>query len=366
MLLGFFFSILIGLATTALYVTLVWWLDRHEKEPLSLAAAAFLWGAIPAILASIIAELVLDVPLVTLGESLAYDMISSGLVAPVVEEVVKAMALLGIFLFWRHEFDNVLDGIIYGALVGFGFAMTEDLFYTIASLSEGGWGDWSVVVFMRHALFGLNHSFFTALTGIGLGYARLARERWKRWSAPLLGLGAAITFHAVHNLGASLAEVNCLIILFSLVADWGGVLVVVGIALATAHQEQQCIAAELRSEVPAGILSGREYRVASSYRRRFATRWRALRAGDWRAWRQWGRLFHLLTELAFKKHQRRTLGDERGNAAIIARLRRDIMALRREMSLIAPGAFCTRCGASLLTTDTFCRQCGQSIQTIQN
>ncbi len=365
MLLGFIFSILIGLASTALYVTLVWWLDRHEKEPLSLAAAAFLWGAIPAILVSIIAEFVLDVPLVTLGESLAYDMISGGLIAPVVEETVKAIALLGIFLFWRHEFDNVLDGIIYGALVGFGFAMIEDLFYAIASLSKGGWGDWSVAVFMRTVLFGLNHSFFTALTGIGLGYARLARERWKRWSAPLLGLGAAITFHAIHNLGASLTEVSCLAILPSLVADWGGVLIVVGLAVATARQEKQCIAVELREEVPAGILSEGEYRVVSSYQQRFVTRWRALRAGDWRAWRQWGRLFQLATELAFKKHQYRTLGDEKGNAKTIVSLRREIMALRREMGLIASGPFCTRCEAPLLTTDAFCRKCGQPAQTIQ-
>lgn len=366
MLLGFVLSILIGLTTTALYVALVWWLDRYEKEPLSLAAIAFLWGAIPAILVSLIAELLLDVPLVALGEGLAYQVVSSSLIAPAIEEVVKAVALLGLFFFWRHEFDNVLDGIIYGALVGFGFATTENLFYSLASLGEGGWGNWSVVVFMRTVLFGLNHSFFTALTGIGFGYARLARERWKHWLAPLAGLGAAITCHAVHNLGASLAEVGCLIILFSLVADWGGVLVVAVIALVAARQEQRCIAAELCEEVTRGILPAQEHRVILSYRQRFATRWRALRAGDWRAWRQWGRLFQLATELAFKKHQFRTLGDEKGNAEAIASLRREIMALRRKMGLVVSDAFCTRCGASLLAGDTLCRQCGQSIRAIRD
>lgn len=360
MLLGLVLSILIGLATTTLYVVLVWWLDRYEKEPLSLAAAVFLWGAIPSVIVSLVAEILFDVPLGLLGEGLAYDVVSGSLIAPIVEEAAKAMALLGIFIFWRHEFDNMLDGIIYGALVGFGFAIVEDIFYSFGSLADGSWG---VVLFMRTILFGLNHSFFTALTGIGLGYARLARDRWQRWLAPFLGLGAAITFHALHNLGASLAELSCLTILVSLVTDWGGVLVVVGIALVAAHQEKRCIAAELQDEITAGILSPREYRVVSSYRQRIATRWRALRAGDWRAWRQWGRLFHLFTELAFKKHQRRTLGEEKGNAAIIARLRRDIVALRQEMRLVAPSSFCPRCGASLLTTDTFCRHCGHSILT---
>ncbi len=360
MLIGLVLSVLISFATTALYVALVWWLDRYEKEPLGLAVVAFLWGAVPAIVVSIIAELLLNIPLVPLGEGLAYQVVSSSLVAPVIEEVAKALALLGLFFFWRHEFDNVLDGIIYGALIGFGFAMTEDAVYSIASLGEGGWG---AVVFMRTVLFGFNHSFFTALTGIGLGYARLARARWKRWLAPLVGLGTAIIFHAVHNLGASLAEVNCLAILFSLIIDWGGVLVVAIIALATARQEQRCIATELQTEIPAGILSAGEYQVATSYQQRLTTRWRALRAQGWQAWRQWGRLFQLVTELAFKKQQWRTLGDEKGNAATIARLRRDIVILRQKMGLVAAGAFCTHCGASLLASDTFCRRCGQPIKT---
>lgn len=363
MLLGFVLSILIGLTTTTLYVALVWWLDRYEKEPLSLATAAFLWGAIPAILASLIMELLFDVPLAAMGEGLAYQLVSSSLIAPAVEEIVKAAALLGLFFLWRHEFDNVLDGIIYGALIGFGFAMTEDVLYSVASLGEGGWGDWGAVVFMRTILFGLNHSFFTALTGVGFGYARLTRERWKRWLSPLVGLGAAITFHAVHNLGSSLAEVSCLTILFSLAADWGGVLVVAVIALVTARQEKQCIAAELRDEVVGGTLSAQEYQVIQSYQRRLATRWRALRAGDWQAWRQWGHLFQLATDLAFKKHQFRTLGDEKGNAARIVRLRGKVVTLRQKMGLIVAGVFCTHCGAPLLThDDTFCRRCGQPIR----
>lgn len=348
-------SIVVGLITTALYVGLVWWLDRYEKEPLGLAAAAFLWGAVPGILLSLGAELLLDLPLVVLGEGLAYEMISSSVVAPVVEEGVKAAALLGLLFFWRHEFDNVLDGIIYGALVGFGFAMVEDVFYAIANLQESSWG---LILLMRSMLFGLNHSFFTALTGIGLGIARLARESWQRWLAPLLGLGAAITFHAIHNLGASLAGMTVLTILISLIADWGGVLVVALIALFAARQEKRTITAELEKEISQGTLTRREYQVVRSYRRRTVTRWRALRARDRRAWRQWGRLFHLLTELSFKKHQRRRLG-EKDASETVARLRREIVALRREMGLIAPGAHCTHCGTPFLHIDTFCRRCGQ-------
>ena len=34
---------------TAIYSMLLWWLDRYEKEPPWLIAAAFLWGSLPAI-----------------------------------------------------------------------------------------------------------------------------------------------------------------------------------------------------------------------------------------------------------------------------------------------------------------------------
>jgi len=363
MLVGFILSVLVSFATTALYVGLLWWLDRHEKEPLGLAMAAFLWGAIPAILASAVAELLLDVPLASLSGGLAYEVVSNSLIAPAVEEAVKAVALLGIFVFWWHEFDNVLDGIIYGALVGFGFAVTEDLFYSLGGLSGSGWREWRVVLLMRTVLFGLNHSFFTALTGIGFGYARLARERWKRWLAPLLGLGAAITFHAIHNLGTSLAEASCLPVLFSLAADWGGVFVVVTIALVIARREKQCIAIELRDEVASGLLSGQEYELLKSYRRRLVTRWRALQAGNWRAWRRWGRLFHLGTELAFKRHQFRALGDEKGSPKAIANLRKEITALRRKMGLDVGSDFCASCGTPLPASNGACPRCGAAAET---
>jgi len=46
--------------------------------------------------------------------------------APVVEEAAKGSALLILFFMVRREVStNTLDGIVYGSLVGIGFAMTE-------------------------------------------------------------------------------------------------------------------------------------------------------------------------------------------------------------------------------------------------
>src|SRR5437879_9967802 len=47
---------LLALVPTLFYALFIWWLDRHEKEPLPLLLVAFLWGAVPAILIAIVLE----------------------------------------------------------------------------------------------------------------------------------------------------------------------------------------------------------------------------------------------------------------------------------------------------------------------
>ena len=45
------------------YLLLMRWLDRYEREPLGLVAAAFAWGAMGAIAISILGSLILLLPL---------------------------------------------------------------------------------------------------------------------------------------------------------------------------------------------------------------------------------------------------------------------------------------------------------------
>jgi RsiW-degrading membrane proteinase PrsW (M82 family) len=331
-ILGVTFSLLAGVIPTVIYTAIIWWFDRYEKEPLWLLGVTFMWGAIPAIILSLIVEIILGIPVSVLGEGLLADVVESGGVAPMIEEMAKAAALLGLFVFLRREFDNVLDGIIYGALVGFGFAMTENVLYFLSSLFTGGWAEWGIVVFLRAFVFGLNHAFFTSLTGAALGFARLSRAAWEKWLVPLFGLGLAIAFHALHNIGASLAELSCLTILFSFLTDWGGVLIVFVVILLAAQQEKKWITQELKEEVASGVLSQTHYALTVSYRQRFVACWEALLGQSWQRWRQLGRLFHLATELAFKKYQLRMAGDGEDTRATIAQLRNQIVALRVEMS----------------------------------
>lgn len=316
-----FLSFQAALIPTIFYVVVVWWFDRYEREPLWLLAITFLWGTVPAIVLALAFEVLFDFPVRLLVTAQGADFLGAAVLAPAIEEVAKAIPLAAIFLFYRREFDGVLDGILYGALVGFGFAMTENVFYFVGAFLEDGWGGWGVVVFLRAIIFGLNHALFTAVTGAALGYSRYALSRPRRLAAPFLGLAGAIVLHAIHNGFVSTGSAACLI---SLIADWLGVLTLVVVAILAAQAESRLIAQELHEEVAAGLLAPGDARAAASFRHRWRDRQAVARRAGPRAAARLARLHTTAAELALKKRQYRLHGDERGNAAEIAALRRQI------------------------------------------
>src|SRR6266542_4864506 len=111
------------------YVFLVLQLDRYEHEPWLVLVAAFVWGAFVATFLAVIFNDLLGLAATSaLGDKLG-NVLTTGAIAPIVEESAKGSALLLLFVLVRHEFDNTLDGIVYGSLVGIGFAMTENILY---------------------------------------------------------------------------------------------------------------------------------------------------------------------------------------------------------------------------------------------
>ena len=96
MALGFLLIVVLSFVPALLYATVLWWLDRYEKEPLALLAVAFLWGAVPSVILALIMEVVLDAPLTAIQSSnqLTYELLGASVVAPFVEEAVKALALI--------------------------------------------------------------------------------------------------------------------------------------------------------------------------------------------------------------------------------------------------------------------------------
>jgi protease PrsW len=278
---------------TLLYVLLFYWADRYEREPIWLTTVAFIWGAVPAVIVSLFGEWVLGWPWIDAPDSIASAIMEGAVIAPIVEELAKGLALLLIFLIIRREFDGVLDGIVYGALIGFGFAMTENFFYFIGAYDAGGFGQLSVVIFLRAVLFGLNHAFYTGLTGIGFGLARVFRAPAAKTGWILLGLLLAMITHSLHNLGASLAAVDVSGLGLSLLVAAAGIgLVFVALLLAWQH-ERNCIRNELAEEVGT-MLSAEEYILLTA-------RWRNPLHKRGKAARQRAYRMHLVVELALHK-----------------------------------------------------------------
>lgn len=335
---------LLALAPTVIYALIIWWLDRHEKEPLPLLLVAFVWGAGPAIVLALLLEIGAGIPLEAFDlTDNQRDFTEAGLIAPVVEEAVKAIILVVLFLAYRREFDNVLDGIVYGAMVGLGFALVENVLYFISAayeeemfVGEPNIGSMVGLWLLRAGLFGLNHSMFTAFTGAALGLARSMRQGWQQGLVVSLGLAAAMGFHAIHNglaitagtlaadeSNAGLALGACFGMLLS---NWGGILVVFVVAIVSGVREGHIMRETLWEEVALGRFTPDEYNTLISGSKRWGSRLNVLTSEGFRRWRQVGKFFDLATELAFLKHRLRD-GDpihQNLSARDIARLRGEI------------------------------------------
>ncbi|MCS7178415.1 MAG: PrsW family intramembrane metalloprotease [Anaerolineae bacterium] len=322
-------TLVLAIVPMLLYALFLWWMDRYEKEPLSLILASFLWGAVPAVIFSLIAQLILDVPVSDLfGPGLETELVSASLIAPITEEPFKGLMLLFLLWFFRREIDTPVDGILYGGLVGFGFATTENLFYFLNAYHMGGLGNVLILAFFRAVLFGLNHALFTGCIGLGIALALTSSRRSVRITAPFIGLGMAIMLHGLHNLGATLASVACWALLISLASDWGSVLAWLALLIYFSVREQRILGLYLTDEVEKGTITPEDYAVICSYWRRVEQRLKALAEGDIRRWRRLGTYYRLASELAFARHHLVTVGHDEGTARRVQQLRRDLQRLQ--------------------------------------
>lgn len=303
MVLAILVSLIAAIVPTILYVLLFYWADRYEREPFWLLGIAFAWGAIPAIVASFIGEWLIGTPFVDSPGSAAAVLVEGSVVVPVVEECAKALALWGIFRWAYSEFDDVLDGLIYGAMIGFGFAMTENLLYYYGAYIGGGFAELSNVIFLRSILFGMNHALYTSIVGIGFGLARNRTDPFSRMLLPLGGLLIAILIHGLHNLGVAFTALDPVNIIFSVALAALGLILLLATLGVSWQQERDMLRTELADEVDT-TLSQDEYQLLTQG-------WmRPLRRRN-EAERLQVRRMHLFAELALHKRRLDRIGAEK-------------------------------------------------------
>ena len=315
-----------GFLQTVIYLLFIRAIDLYEREPLRYVVPVFLWGFAVATTVSLVFNTLFELTLSSVTSVKTANFFTAVAVAPVVEECSKGLALLLIFfvayLARRRsgliEFAGVMDGIVYGSAVGFGFALAEDILYGLQFGAE--------TFVVRRILGGFAHAAFTSLTGIGIGLIPWVRHRALAFVPPLLGLLGAILLHATFNFTATLFGPVAYVMLFFVVLVY---LVVIVVWLAI---ERRVIREELRDEVAAGFISPEEQAVVPSYFRRTGYYLRLILSGQLGAWSRARKIHAAEVDLSLAKRlARRSPAPAREER--VRALRQKILNLRADVAL---------------------------------
>jgi RsiW-degrading membrane proteinase PrsW (M82 family) len=194
----------IAFPAMVVYLTFPRLLDRYDPEPAWALLLAICWGAVAACGVAGFINTGVDLVFEGLFGQQAGEAMSTVVSAPLCEEGMKGLFVVGIFFFLRDEFDGVVDGIIYATFTAIGFAATENvIYYAEAMRGDGGFAGLAFTVILRGVLAPWGHPLYTSMTGIGLGLAREAENKVVRFIAPFAGYACAVGLHATWN-GTSL------------------------------------------------------------------------------------------------------------------------------------------------------------------
>jgi len=103
------------------------------------------------------------------------------------EELCKFLFLKA-FVYDSREFNEPFDGIVYGGMVGCGFATVENLFYVLPLGQETG------IIRMLTAVPG--HAFEGMILGYFFGHAKFSPEPEKEL---VKGLGVVVILHGIYD-----------------------------------------------------------------------------------------------------------------------------------------------------------------------
>ncbi len=177
----------------------LWYDDPTKREPLETLAITFILAILFAMFAAVLngafSSAFAVVP--TVGMALYFFVI----VAPI-EEVVKWLAVR-VHAFHTPSFNTVVDGVVYGAVAGLGFAAIENLFYILGTYVQTAGADTTLQLqgaaqtAIGRAFVGPGHVIYSAFAGYYLGLAKFNPDHY----GPIVvkGLVIAAGIHALYN-----------------------------------------------------------------------------------------------------------------------------------------------------------------------
>ncbi|CAL9504127.1 hypothetical protein SUDANB176_03503 [Streptomyces sp. enrichment culture] len=323
---GFLVGLGLAVLPVPLLIAAFRWLDRVEPGPWRNLLFSFAWGACAAALMAIVANSFATRWIATAtADPSSADTLGATVIAPVVEESAKAVAVLLVFLFRRRDFTGILDGVVIAGVTATGFAFTENILYLGTAFGTdqltGDSGIASVTAatfFVRIVMSPFAHPLFTVLTGIGFGISALStqRQRVRRVLLPLAGLLLAMGMHALWNGSTVLGDYGFLIVYLAFMVPAFGVLT--WLVVWTRQRELRTVRAELPAYAVAGWLMPAEPFALGSMRARRVARQYARRHGGKAAARTVAQYEAYATSLAFLRHRGRA---GRAGADFVARER---------------------------------------------
>jgi len=282
-------------ALVALYAApvaiVVYVLDLYEREPIPLLVASFVWGAVAATTLAAIGNAGWGLVVARLGGAEFAARWAPALTAPFVEETLKGIGVVMIVLIARDEVDDLMDGFVYGALCGLGFAVVEDVFYFVSVFG----GDLRGVLqgfFVRVIASGLySHVLYSGLVGMAIAVVTTRRDPRPirdRLRLAAIFVGAAVFGHFLWN--SPLLEffparpwegVDWLVIPLATAVKGLPLLLFVILALRLAHdRERRWLRGTLVAEIAIGTVTPEDVTILESpHLRRLARRDLERRAG---------------------------------------------------------------------------------------
>ena len=268
-------GIALALPTAAAIVAGLLWIDRLEPEPRLNLLFAFLGGAgMSTLLALIINTLSREYLVVPAFGVSAGRLISTTIGAPIVEETAKGGVLLLLLRLRRQEIDGPTDGIVYAAMVGVGFALSENVNYYMRGLHLGG-DVLAYTVVLRGLIAPLGHPLFTSMMGLGVAY--VAGRRHGGRAAIVCGWLAAMVLHALWNTSWQFSLTGIAVVYGLLLLV---LLAVIGVLVHDRHRLVRLIARHVPAYAGNGLVTDDDVLMLSSLSgRRQARAWARIHGG---------------------------------------------------------------------------------------
>jgi len=181
-------QVALGALPGLLWLYWFWFKDRRKGEPRRKLLRVFVLGALGALLIAYarprLEWLLPD------HSGLRSDLIDAYLVTALAEETAKLAAFV-IAGLWLSQCDEPMDGVVYAASAGLGFASIENAFVLA---SEGD----PRLICVRAFTTTIAHVVFLAPAGFFLVRAKLGLGRWRREMATL-AVVLAVLLHGTYD-----------------------------------------------------------------------------------------------------------------------------------------------------------------------